>query len=296
MTVDAFSTYHPVITFAYFICVIVFGMCFGHPVFCVAACAASLLYYVIIMQRSAISILLLLLALFCVISVLNPFFVPYGDTVLFTYFDGRPYTFEALVYGTVTSSMLVSMLLWFGCYNHVMTSDKFLCLFGNIIPSISVTLTMILRLVPNYQRKAHELHAARKALGKASGGVSRTEQIKEAFTELGTLVNWAFEHGLTMADSMKSRGHGSGKRTAYSVYRFETRDKVLLAIMIVLAACAAIGGFSAASGVSFYPTIDIPALDAVSLGGFSCYCVLLVIPSFVNLKEFLTWRISLLNS
>ncbi len=30
--------------------------------------------------------------------------------------------------------MLAAVVLWFGCYNEVMTSDKFIYLFGRVIP------------------------------------------------------------------------------------------------------------------------------------------------------------------
>ena len=69
-------------------------------------------------------------------TAVNPLFNTYGATLLFTYFD-RPYTLEALYYGAALAAVFVHMLLWFGCYNAVLTSDKFTSLFGNLIPALS---------------------------------------------------------------------------------------------------------------------------------------------------------------
>ncbi len=40
------------------------------------------------------------------------------------------------------------VIQWFSCYNKVMTSDKFIYLFGRLIPALSLILSMALRFVP----------------------------------------------------------------------------------------------------------------------------------------------------
>ena len=62
--------------------------------------------------------------------------------------------------------MLVAMMLWFASFHLVMTSDKFTYLFGRAIPALSLVLTMVLRLVPSYRRKADALMTARACIGK----------------------------------------------------------------------------------------------------------------------------------
>lgn len=59
------------------------------------------------------------------------------------------------------------MMLWFASFHLVMTSDKFTYLFGRAIPALSLVLTMVLRLVPSYRRKADALMTARACIGKA---------------------------------------------------------------------------------------------------------------------------------
>lgn len=45
----------------------------------------------------------------------------------------QPLTLESIAYGCAAAVMLVAVLFWFSCYNEVMTSDKFMYLFGRII-------------------------------------------------------------------------------------------------------------------------------------------------------------------
>ena len=108
------------------------------------------------------------LPVFVALTVLNPLFNPRGEHVLFTIF-GRPYTGEALAYGGVIAGVFVVMMLWFGCYNRVMTSDKFMCLFGNWAPSLSLLLVMVFRLVPRFFRQTRQLIGARRSVGKGTG-------------------------------------------------------------------------------------------------------------------------------
>ncbi len=111
------------------------------------------------------------LPVFVALTVLNPLFNPRGEHVLFTIF-GRPYyTGEALAYGGVIAGVFVVMMLWFGCYNRVMTSDKFMCLFGNWAPSLSLLLVMVFRLVPRFFRQTRQLIGARRSVGRGLGRI-----------------------------------------------------------------------------------------------------------------------------
>lgn len=105
-----------------------------------------------------------------VVTLSAPLFNTQGATVLFRWWGGRPYTLEALALGASTGLMLVAMMLWFASYHLVMTSDKFTYLFGRAIPALSLTLIMVLRLVPSYRRKADALMTARACIGKGPSG------------------------------------------------------------------------------------------------------------------------------
>ena len=71
-------------------------------------------------------------------AVLNPLFNHEGATILTYLPDGNPLTLESMLYGVSAAAMMVTVILWFSCYNSVMTSDKFLYLFGRVIPALSL--------------------------------------------------------------------------------------------------------------------------------------------------------------
>ena len=155
---NPFSTCHPMINFIFYVGAFIMGMCFIHPLF-LAVSLTTALGYLLLTERKSIGFLLDMLAFGVLIAIVNPFFNTQGAYVLFTYFHGRPYTLEALCYGIALAAMFVTILVWFATYQKVMTSDKFLFCFGRLAPAASLILTMVFRLVPNFQRKAKQIES-----------------------------------------------------------------------------------------------------------------------------------------
>ncbi len=281
---DAFSQYHPLTNFLFFVGAIGFCVVFQHPAYLAVGIGGAAVYYLLLHGRVGLHRLLGMLPVFLVVSGLNPLFNHYGSRVLFTVF-GKPYTLEALYYGMALGAMFVGMLLWFGCYSAVLTSDKFVCLFGSLIPSLSLLLVMILRMIPNLTRRAGEIAAARKCIGKGlEEGASNREKISGGLKQLSALTDWALEGSILTADSMRSRGYGCAKRTSFQIYHLCWRDWVLMALMGVLAALViGLGGTQA----SYTPKLWIPQPG----WGLVCYGVYVLIPAAVHLQEELKWRI-----
>ena len=281
---DAFSQYHPLTNFLFFVGAIGFCVVFQHPAYLAVGIGGAAVYYLLLHGRVGLHRLIGMLPVFLVVSGLNPLFNHYGSRALFTVF-GKPYTLEALYYGMALGAMFVGMLLWFGCYSAVLTSDKFVCLFGSLIPSLSLLLVMILRMIPNLTRRAGEIAAARKCIGKGLGeGATNREKISGGLKQLSALTDWALEGSILTADSMRSRGYGSAKRTSFQIYHLCWRDWVLMALMGVLAALViGLGGTQA----SYTPKLWIPQPG----WGLVCYGVYVLIPAAVHLQEELKWRI-----
>ena len=266
---DTFSSFHPVISFLFYAGAFILGMMLIHPAFLLLSAVMAASYYLTVKGRRGIRFLAGMVPMFVALSLINPLFNTYGNRVLFTWMGGRPYTVEALCYGMALAAMVVTILLWFASYSQVMTSDKFLYLFGRIAPSVTLILTMILRLIPNYEKRISQISGARRGIGMAADTV---------------------EGGIVMADSMRSRGYGTGKRTTFSVYRFEGRDKGLLILMSVLLAtvifCCVMGGSSA----SYTPEFSINTGIYTVLGAVA-YGIFLAIPTAVNITEDIIWHI-----
>lgn len=285
MNQDAFSACHPAVNFLFFLGAIGFGATFQHPAYCAAGCICAGCYYLLLHGRRGIQMLGGMVAVFLLLSLVNPLVNHSGKTVLFTYF-GKKYTLEALYYGMALGAIMVVMLLWFGCYSAVLTSDKFTALFGNVIPALSLLLVMVLQMIPALTRKAHQILLARRTIGK---GISQTgklpDKIKDGATVLSALTDWALEGSLVTADSMRSRGYGTGKHTHFQLYRMTRRDWVLLALILGLEAAVIMAG---GTGASFTPRLKISPLS----WGFPLYCCLLLIPTILHLKETIVWRCS----
>ena len=288
MKYDAFSKCHPAVNFLFFVGAIGCGVVIQHPVYLVAGIVTGAIYYLLLNGRKGWKTLLNLLPVFMILTVINPLFNTLGATPLF-HFGSRPYTLEALFYGAALASMFVIMMLWFGCYNKVLTSDKFTCLFGNLIPSISLLLVMVFRMVPNFIRKTQQIIGARKSIGKGiSENATAKEKLQDGGTVLGALTSWALEGSVVTGDSMRARGYGAAKRSSFMIYRMTVTDCILLAVMLVLIGATIVAACLGQFVAEFVPAIQLAPVSW-GLAAYTCY---LLIPSALHIKEAIQWHIS----
>lgn len=286
MKYDAFSKCHPLVNFLFFVGAIGFGVVIQHPAYIVSGFLGAMVYYFLLKGTAALKLMFGLIPMFLFLTVINPLFNHYGEHVLFHVF-GNPYTLEAVYYGMAIAGIFLVMTVWFLCYNQVLTSDKFVCLFGSLIPSLSMLLVMVLRMIPNLMRKASQFSGARKSIGKGVGEQStRKEKIRDGLQILSALTDWALEGSIVTADSMRSRGYGCTKRSNFRIYRMTLRDILLLAVILLLAAMVIFAG-----GIEAEYT---PNLFIASPGwGLAAYCIYLLIPSVLHIKEAVQWHISI---
>ncbi len=289
MRSDAFSKRHPAVNFAFFLGAICAAVIIQHPAYLAVGIVSGSCYYLLLHRRKGLRNILSMLPLFLVLTLINPLFNRYGERVLFWYF-GRPYTWEALLYGMAISGIFLEMLLWFGCYNAVLTSDKFTSLFGNVIPALSLLLVMVLRLIPNFMRKATQIAGARKSIGKgAAEGDTNKEKLEDGMSILGALTSWALEGSVVTADSMRSRGYGTGKRSSFMIYTMTSLDWGLLAAFSVLLGLVVFVGDKTAT---FTPELSIAQIGGWNSLGLAAYGVFLLLPTVLHIKEAIQWHIS----
>ena len=285
---DAFSKYHPAVNFIFFVGAIGMSVVVQHPAYLLSGIVTGVIYYLLLTGQKGLKTIMGLLPMFIILTVINPLLNTLGVTPLF-YLGSRPYTLEALLYGAVTACMFVAMMLWFGCYNKVLTSDKFTCLFGNLIPSVSLLLVMVFRMVPNFIRKTQQIIGARKSIGKGISETAATkEKLRDGGTVLGALTSWALEGSVVTGDSMRARGYGTSKRSSFMIYRMTRADWVLLVIMLALlgitVAAACFGQFAA----EFVPATQLAPVSW-GVAAYTCY---LLIPTALHIKEAIQWHIS----
>lgn len=288
-----FASFHPAVVFAFFACAVVLTVLAMRPALQAAGVVCAAAFYLCVRGRTGWRTVAALVPVFVVLTLVNPLFNARGDTVLFTWLGGRPYTAEALVFGASTSAMFVGVLLWFFGYNHVMTSDRFTYLFGRLAPALALVFTMVLRLVPAYQRKARDIAVARACVGHGSSQGSLRERTLAATALLSALVGWALEGSVVTADSMRSRGFGTGRRSTFARYRFGARDGCLAAALVLLLAGTAAGVASGALSMGFFPALTAPDAAPWGVVGSACFVAFLAAPAAIDLWEAASWRISL---
>ena len=285
---DAFSKCHPAVNFLFFAGAIGISVMIQHPVYLAVGIVTGMVYYLLLNGRKGIKMILGLIPLFLFLTGMNPLLNTYGKTPLFYLFD-RPYTLEALYYGAALAAAFAQMILWFGCYNKVLTSDKFTSLFGNLIPAVSLLLVMVFRMVPNLMRKAAQFTGARKSIGKGAGeNASAKEKLSDGMTVLGALTSWVLEGSVITGDSMRSRGYGTAKRSSFMIYTMGIGDWSLLLIIPVLLAAIITATCFGQMAAAFTPEFKIAPVS----WGIVPYTLYLLIPTVLHTKEAMQWHIS----
>lgn len=306
---SGFKGYHPLVNVLFFISIIAFGMLLRHPVYLVISFISSTAYYLKLSGKDGRkTVFRFLLPMLLFVVIINSFFNHYGVTTLFILPSGNNFTFEALVMGIVSGITVVSVIQWFFCSNEVVTDDKFMHIFGRILPKGALVVSMILRFVPLYRRRYKEISQARKCMG-LNGTDSFICKMKNTFKNIGILVSWSFENAIETADSMKARGYGLKGRTYYSRFQWHTGDTLALISLVLFDALIIFGLVSNSAYCIYNPYVIInqPSeigttyiinelnltinpfgfLSIISLIAFTLLCFL---PLTIDLKEDIKWH------
>ena len=287
---DAFSSCHPIINFLYFALVLLVTMFCLHPAVLGLSLAGSVVYAVYLNGRRAVRFsLAFLLPMILLTMVVNPAFNHQGITILTYLPTGNPLTLESILYGVSAAAMLAAVISWFSCYTAVMTSDKFVYLFGRVIPALSLVLSMTLRFVPKFKAQLHVVSEAQRCVGRdvSDGGLLR--RIRNAVTIFSIMVTWALENAIETADSMKSRGYGLPGRTAFSIYRFDQRDKAILLWLCICGSFLICGGLTGSLFWRYYPTIKGVPLTPITACLMLCWAGLCLTPVAINVHADRVW-------
>lgn len=288
---NAFATYHPIINFAFFCAVIGIGIFLIHPVFLGIAMAASLIYAIMLGGKSTLKFFLcFLLPMTLLVTIINPLLNQQGETILFYYTAYRYVTLEAMIYGLLMGCMLSSVILWFSCYNQIMTSDKFTYLFSRLIPALSLIFSMVMRFVPNYKMQIKKISDGQKCIGRDVSDGSAKEKVKHGIKIMSIMFTWALESAIDSADSMRARGYGIQKRSTFSIYRFDSRDVIAAIILAALTGIMIAGAAIGKCAIEVYPVVAMAEADGLSLMVYIAYAVLCFFPIIVEAKEVLVWR------
>ena len=274
----AFSKLHPTVLLAYFAVMLAFSMFIRNPVTVgLSLCGAAAFCAMLTDAKEKLNDLKFYIPLTVLITVTNPLFSHNGRTPLF-FLNGNAFTLEAIWYG----------VLWSKSYSKIVTGDKFLYLFGRVLPKTALILSVALRYVPILKQQAQKTRDAQKTLGLYSTGSMADNAVSTAKV-YSALVGWSLENAVETGRHMKARGWGRGKRTSFSVFRFRKADAAALAF---IALAAVLVGLAAARGeltFSFYPAPTPLPLSAVPAAAYALYGALAFLPFLIETEELVRW-------
>jgi energy-coupling factor transport system permease protein len=290
MRKDVFAGYHPAINF-FFLCGAIFmGLMIQHPLWTAISLIAATAYALLLGGQKALRFILsFVLPIVLLTALLNPLFVHQGVTILF-YFRENPVTLEAGIYGVTRGLMFGAGLLWFYCYQYLMTGDKFMYLFGKVIPSGSLIFSMVLSFIPRFYNRMKVISDAQKCVGRDVTDGSAKEKIRHGIKVLSIMTTWSLESAIDTSDSMKSRGYGLKHRSSFVPYHFERRDMMMGVGLLGLLALTML---ATALGFNFFQSYPTLAMSMASpLNGLFAlaYGLFCFTPFILNVAEALKWK------
>ena len=288
----SFSSLHPFVLMVYFLSILAVSMFSTNPLMLTLSLIGGIMFSIMMnSKKTFLSDLAFFIPMFLLIAIINPLFSHNGVTPLF-FMNGNPVTLEAILYGGNIALMLLAVVYWCKCYSKIMTTDKFLYLFGKIIPKLALVLSMALRFIPLFREKHKEF----RTVQSASGLYDQKGFVNKILCELkvfSALVTWSLENSVDTASSMKARGYGLKGRTHFSMYKFRKRDGIILVVNLLLFSVVAFGMGGGFVDFSFYPYVTEIETGAVQIVVYISLGVMYLLPFFTELWEVIVWKYSM---
>ncbi len=289
----AFYDYHPFLIFSYFFLLIAIAMLCRHPlVIGISLCASFCTYASFTGWGRAGKSLFVTVPILLLCALINPFFSHLGRTVLF-FIGHAPFTLESLLYGAVSGGMLVSLLYWFFAYQMAMGEEKFLYLFGRFFARLALIVTMVFRFLPLFRRRAKEIELAQSAMG-IPAPVTKKEKLVQKARQYKTLFAWSLESAIDTSHAMVARGYGVKCRSSAIDYAFTLRDLLFLCIFLCFGFASVFFLFDMGA-YTYYPAMQPFLWNAHTFALYVSFAILAFFPTFLEMKENLSWRSFLSN-
>ena len=278
-----FEACHPAVNFIFFAAAIYGAVSFKHPVFLAIAYVCAFAYSVKRCGKRAVIFNLCLLPLILVFAPYYSSYHHFGATVLRKNFIGNNMTLESFVYGLVIGLRFATLCMWLEAIFRVVTSDKVVYLFGRVSPLLSLFLTILLRLIPRIGQEARRINLAQKGIGRGSNQGNIFQRFLNCLRIFSMLITWIISALALESDSMRSRGSLLRGRTAYSIYRFDNRDRAFVIVLFACITLTAMGVILGATDMWYNPRILWNRLDGLEILTAIGYLVLCLMPMGLEL-------------
>lgn len=152
---------------------------------------------------------------------------------------------------------------------------------------IYLLISMTLRFVPRFKNFLQSVLRTQQAMHRPQNA---KEKLRQSLAAFSATVSWAMEQSIVSADSMKSRGYGLHGRTAFSIYHFERRDGIALALLGLLCAGGLIPWASSLAAWTYYPSLTGRLFGPVQVFSYLCYGAMCMLPLIIDLMEDHKWN------
>lgn len=278
-----FDSYHPMINLIYFVAAITCTVLFDHPVFLAISFVSGFLYSIKLNGKRALIFNLCLVPLIGAYAAWYSYYNHFGITNLRMNFIGNQITLEAVVVGIVRGTKTASVIMFASCIFAVVSADKVVYLFGRISPRLSLYLSVLLRFVPRVKQRGKRIELSRRGIGKGCFQGKPLQRVQHMLSFLSILITWTLEDFVESAASMKCRGYSLKGRTAFSIYRFDNRDR---GFVLILFSCLTVIFMAAAfdqTTISYQPEILMNRITAVSVFFYLAYALFLLLPMILQI-------------
>ena len=278
-----FERCHPAVNLIYFTAVIAGTAAFRHPVYLMISVLCGCAYSIRRNRGKAAVFILCLIPCAAAFALYYSSYHHFGMTVLRQNFLGNNMTLESLIYGLVLGICVAGVCIWMSCVYSVFSTDKMVYLFGRVSPRLSLFLAILLRMVPRVKKEARKINMAQQGIGRGTDQGNLWQRTGNGIRILSMLITWTVESLMTASDAMRSRGSSLRGRTAYSIYRFDNRDR---AYVIGMFCCLTLTGMAVLLGVTdmtYDPRIIWEAVTPVGIVFHFGYAILCLMPLALEL-------------
>lgn len=288
---ERFSSFHPIVNITYFMVVLLITMFLMHPVIICISLLNGFIYLIHLKGiKHAFARVRMLFAMCLLVALINPLFNHQGMTILAYLKHNNPLTLESIVYGFIMAGLLFAVIVWFQCYNDIMTSDKFIYLFGRVAPHLSLLISMSIRYTTRFRVQMKQIREAQKGIGKDFSQDNIIDRVRNFVDVMSIMISWSMENSIETADSMKSRGYGLTGRTAFSIYRFDRRDGLVLGLILTFALCFIATVMRGGLSYRYFPTCKMELLQTQSIIAYLLFMGISSLPIGIDIYEVIKWK------
>ena len=269
-----FERCHPAVNLIYFAAVLVGMITFQHPVFLVISFLCAFAYSVKRNGWKAVVFNLCLLPFVVAFALYYSSYTHFGMTVLHQNMVGNNMTLESLVYGAVLGVTGAGVCIWFSCVFSVFTTDKVVYLFGKVSPRLSLFLAILLRMIPRIKKEAKRINMAQQGIGRGANQGNLWQRIWNSLRIVSMLITWTIDSLTIASESMRSRGSSLRGRKAFSIYRFDNRDRLFVIGLFLCLTLTMMAMLLGQTDMAYDPKIIWTQVNPLFCIGYGVLCLM----------------------